>query len=411
MSNARKLKIGVITSSTPLANYIRSIRGEFGHSFHVSNKGLDQAIPVAQRMQHDGINVILSHKGTSNLLRENLQIPVLSVPYSSLDVITCLNEAAALGKKIFLPSFREKMSGIEIMEDLLNIQLLQGIYYDIATLKNVVHGAQKQGCDVVIGGGLAVHFAHQYGLIGLEINASKEGINAAIENAISVAQFNRKEKERSKRLYGIIEAVSDGIISVDRNGIVMTVNQTAKKLLKIGDISEDDIKKHLPETPFFKVMNQQEPIFDKMERIKGNLFIFNYIPVNLEDEAVGCIATIKDVSHVMQTESEVRRTLAKGLIAKYRLDDLIHESPTMREVVAMAKRFAPTDSTILITGETGTGKEILAQSIHNLSRRRSKPFVSINCAALPDQLLESELFGYEDGAFTGSKKGGKPGHF
>jgi len=113
----------------------------------------------------------------------------------------------------------------------------------------------------------------------------------------------------------------------------------------------------------------------------------------------------------MQTESEVRRTLAKGLIAKYRLDDLIHESPTMREVVAMAKRFAPTDSTILITGETGTGKEILAQSIHNLSRRRSKPFVSINCAALPDQLLESELFGYEDGAFTGSKKGGKPGHF
>jgi hypothetical protein len=71
------------------------------------------------------------------------------------------------------------------MEDLLNIQLLQGIYHDITTLKNAVHGSQKQGCDVVIDGGLAVHFAHQYGLIGLEINASREGINAAIENAVA----------------------------------------------------------------------------------------------------------------------------------------------------------------------------------------------------------------------------------
>jgi propionate catabolism operon transcriptional regulator len=107
----------------------------------------------------------------------------------------------------------------------------------------------------------------------------------------------------------------------------------------------------------------------------------------------------------------VRRSLSKGLVAKYGFDDLVHASPAMRDVVNIGKQYADTDSTILIMGETGTGKEILVHGIHNLSRRAKQPFVSINCAALPEQLLESELFGYEEGAFTGSKKGGKPGRF
>jgi transcriptional regulator with PAS, ATPase and Fis domain len=113
----------------------------------------------------------------------------------------------------------------------------------------------------------------------------------------------------------------------------------------------------------------------------------------------------------MKAENKIRRALSKGLVAKYVIGDLVHESQQMEDIIHMAKQFAYTDSTVLIAGETGTGKEVLAQSIHNLSRRRKEPFVSVNCAALPEQLLESELFGYEEGAFTGSKKGGKPGLF
>jgi propionate catabolism operon transcriptional regulator len=113
----------------------------------------------------------------------------------------------------------------------------------------------------------------------------------------------------------------------------------------------------------------------------------------------------------MQAESQVRRTMSKRLTAKYTVDDFVHQNWQTKRVIEQAKRFALTDSTVLISGGTGTGKEILAHAIHNLSRRRRGPFVSINCAALPEQLLESELFGYEEGAFTGSKRGGKPGLF
>jgi transcriptional regulator with PAS, ATPase and Fis domain len=159
------------------------------------------------------------------------------------------------------------------------------------------------------------------------------------------------------------------------------------------------------------VISTQLPIADKIERIGNELFVFNHIPIVINNEAVGGVTTFKDASNVMEVENEIRRSLSKGLIAKYNLSDLIYKSDSMKKMIERVKQFASTGSTILIVGETGTGKEILAQSIHNLSQRKKQAFVSINCAALSEQLLESELFGYEEGAFTGSKKGGKPGLF
>jgi transcriptional regulator with PAS, ATPase and Fis domain len=145
--------------------------------------------------------------------------------------------------------------------------------------------------------------------------------------------------------------------------------------------------------------------------VGNDSYLFNYEPVALDGAVIGVVSSFRDIGKVMRAENVVRRSLSKGLVAKYDIDDLIHASPAMRDVVNIGKQYAGTDSTILIMGETGTGKEIFVHGIHNLSQRKQHPFVSINCAALPEQLLESELFGYEEGAFTGSKRGGKAGRF
>jgi propionate catabolism operon transcriptional regulator len=171
----------------------------------------------------------------------------------------------------------------------------------------------------------------------------------------------------------------------------------------------DPISRYLSETLLQRVLNAEEPAQNQIEKIHGDLFVFNLAPMRMYNEVMGKILTIKTISNVIQVENEVRRNLARGLVAKYHIKDLIHRSTAIQEIVLRAKKFSQIDSTILIMGATGTGKEVLAQGIHNFSRREKAPFVSVNCGAFPEQLLESELFGYEEGAFTGSKKGGKPG--
>ncbi|SDF51280.1 sigma-54 interaction domain-containing protein [Sporomusa acidovorans] len=124
------------------------------------------------------------------------------------------------------------------------------------------------------------------------------------------------------------------------------------------------------------------------------------------------LITLKDLSNIKKIDEQYKRHAKyRGYTAKFTFDDIIHKSSTMAKTIALAKRFAEKDYTILITGESGTGKELFAQSIHNASARSKFPFIAINCAALSESLLESELFGYEEGAFTGARKGGKRGLF
>ncbi len=127
---------------------------------------------------------------------------------------------------------------------------------------------------------------------------------------------------------------------------------------------------------------------------------------------MGAFAIFQKFEEEEKKQNELRRQLLnKGHKAKYTFDDIVGESQPMLKLKALAKKMAKIDSDILITGESGTGKELFAHAIHNYSNRREFPFIAVNCAAIPETLLESELFGYEEGAFTGAKKGGKIGFF
>ncbi len=141
-------------------------------------------------------------------------------------------------------------------------------------------------------------------------------------------------------------------------------------------------------------------------------YMVEKVPLMFLDQPMGCCFTFHSENQLREMESNLSKHLRQnGLFAKYHFKDILHISSVMEETISLAKRAAGTNYTVLIHGESGTGKELLAQSIHNYSDRSSYPFVAINCNTLPESLLESQLFGYEGGSFTGAQKSGKPGLF
>lgn len=409
----KKIRIGIFASSHSLIDRVQDLVTRQQDQIFINTNGLDDAIAPAAEMVRNGVEVIISRRGTAHLLRENLRVPVISFPHRSLDLLNSLTQAKDEGNKILLPAFRNEFGGLDVLVRLLQIELVQKVYTDKASLLQSVAEGRAQGCAVVVGGSMTHQCAEAVGLKFVEIRTSDEDITATVENAKSVALSARDQKAAALRYHAIIDAASDGLIAVDEKGRITAINETAAALLKLEKASTlgSHFARVIPQAPISQVLMTQTSINDRLTKIGQERYVFNCKPIMLEGAVIGAVSTFRDIGNVIRTEHVVRRSLAKGLVAKYRFSDLVHTSPAIRDVINIGRQYAGTDSTLLIMGETGTGKEILAHGIHNLSQRAKQPFVSVNCAALPEQLLESELFGYEEGAFTGSKKGGKPGRF
>ena len=175
------------------------------------------------------------------------------------------------------------------------------------------------------------------------------------------------------------------------------------QIFQVDNKNNIDLERYL--TPEF--LESREDTNESIT-IEGINYRYCKNPITLMDEVAGFYITLENEAEIDLVNKANKR---KGHIAKYNFKDIVHDSKEMRRTLSIAKKIAITDYTVLIRGESGTGKELIAQSIHNASYRSSFPFVAVNCAALPDNLLESELFGYESGAFTGANSKGKIGLF
>lgn len=245
------------------------------------------------------------------------------------------------------------------------------------------------------------------------------------EAKVFVQRLQESEKEFQAISEALIESPYMVYVIVDRDGTITAINQTY--LDALGLEKSQALGRHITEvSPTSLLMETLKTgRIDEADiyTIRGQDYIVTRLPIIKDGEIIGACARslFMDMSgakiltkKLQETEKELniyKEELRQGYRAKWDFIDLIGESPDFARVKSMVKQAAHTISTVLITGESGTGKELFAHAIHNLSKRRDYPFVRINCAALPENLLESELFGYEEGAFTGAKKGGKPGKF
>ena len=212
----------------------------------------------------------------------------------------------------------------------------------------------------------------------------------------------------------LLQVIDDGVIGIDSKGAIFLYNENAVEIIgyKIEDVINREGVKLFPQIPFRDVLENLQSVKEILIKINGVDLIVSVDPIIHSERLYGAVAIIRRFSDAERKHNRLRaKVIGKGHKAKYNFTDITGESDSIKKSVEIAKRMARSNSSILITGESGTGKEIFAQAIHNNSKRKNFQFVAVNCGALPESLLESELFGYEEGAFTGARKGGKPGLF
>lgn len=346
------------------------------------------------------------------------QIPTIGLSISGYDIVRAISECRDKyhPKKIAVCGFSGQMYEVRNICRLfeLDAEVYAPVHHEDlpATLKK----ALASGCDALIGGYSSNILARQHNFPSVIIRTGEDTVLQAVDEAIHTVDQIRQERVISQMYKTIIYSSKDGLLYVDASGIIQVRNRVIRRMTGNISLMNRPLKQVLPYLYgiYRSVINSGQEETGRILTIPGTKVTVSVscTPVIANKELSGAVINLSDITMIQDLESQIRRKLSeRGFQAKYTFDDIIHQSSVIDRTIGTARRYADSDSNVIIVGETGTGKELFAQGIHNSSRRKNGPFVAINCAALPENLLESELFGYVEGAFTGTSKGGKMGLF
>lgn len=369
----------------------------------------EDAARIAREMEHK-IDAVLSRGGTAEYIRNAIDKPVIAIPITPFDLVPIIHSLDSSVKEVAFIHFKRNIYGLREIEEMYNVHIHEYTFITKEDIQQAVRNAKEKGVQVIIGGEVAVHFAGQYHLKGIEVSAGAEAVQRSLIETQQILEEKEKEKNKNSRLKAAFDALAEGVLVTDESGSVVITNPMAEKLL--GKLPAGNILPQVLDEDYRKVRNEKHSEISSVKKMNGSIVTVSHRPVFSGKEVIGVVSTYNDITKIQSLEKKVRHEIyAKGFVAKKRLEDIISSSEKMEKVIKKAEIFAKTNSAVLIEGESGTGKELFAQGIHNASGRYDGPFVAVNCAAIPEDLLESELFGYEAGAFTGAKKEGKQGFF
>ena len=380
---------------------------------------LSEGVAIARRAEAEGVDAIVSRGGTAEMIRKSgIRTPVIEIPITAPDLVQALIDAKRVtgreNPRIAVLAFENMMYDIELFSRLLDLHLM---IYELGTgedIPDAVKRAAADNVDIVVGGNMTARLAAASGLHTLILTSGDAALRGAFQEAEKVAAARMLEKEKTQQFQVLVDYSMEGIIGVDRDNIVRVFNPAAAKILRMSASSAigRDIREILPAHYVDGCMQQgREYRGDILLLNQINVFL-NLAPIKVAEEITGAIITFQEASRIVEMEEKIRKELyTKGLVAQYRFDSILGVSQEIAEIKRIAQEFSQIDATVLISGASGTGKELFAQSMHNSSLREKGPFVAVNCASLPANLMESELFGYVEGAFTGANRKGKPGLF
>lgn len=418
----RHPKICLISPTEDLARRAKKLVARRGMDVRVEVAELEAAVSLARRLLAEDDYLFISRRGTRDLLRKSLKIQVVNIPGEASDYIPAIQQLRGEQGLIAFFSFEEDISNeLRTICYLLHLKMKHYCFSDSLSCQAAVQQAVADGAAWGLGGVVSERFAKHCDLAYLRVESSDASILHALDTAQQLyitQQENARQQEQLQiqleRYQNILDYTHDAIIAIDEKGRISTTNQIAEQMLQPAQppFVGRPVEEVLPNTHMTNVLHTGEAEIGQMMNIHGTLVSTNRVPIRVGGQVKGVVATFQDIKTLQTAERNIRIKLhEKGLVAKYRFSDILGRSPAIRDAKRLSENFADAQFTVMLYGETGTGKEMFAQSIHNASPRRDGPFVAINCTALNRNLLESELFGYADSSFTGARRGGKAGLF
>ncbi|MDR1603397.1 MAG: sigma 54-interacting transcriptional regulator [Gracilibacteraceae bacterium] len=408
-------EIGIIVNSTDMFR-LAAEAADPEHVEVVLTHTYEESLSWARSMEKSGFRLLISRGGHSSRLREaGLSLPVVDIPFTGNNVVALLLQAKKQYPAFGVVGNRSLLQIAQAMEDSIGCGAR---YYEVegwGDFELRIAEAKAAGLEAIVGGYDATSFATRAGLTGLCVTSNAYEIRTALQEAAKVLAILDEEKQRSAVFRATLDAIHEGIILLDSRGSVIHFNRTAEKLLSLdaplaigAPLADPALNKKI-----WGVLRDGAPLADDVGMAQDYRYTSSISPIRVDGQNTGAVVVLQEVGYVRKIEQIVRRKSAdRGLVARNTFANIQGgSSRAMREVIRIAKHYSQIDSTVLINGESGAGKELFAQSIHNHSPRSQEAFVAVNCASIPANLLESELFGYAEGAFTGAKKGGKIGLF
>lgn len=372
----------------------------------------DGALDIARdRVARGMVDVFVSAGSNASVLRSGVQLPVAVIQLTGFDLLQVLIRARRITSRVGVVMYGQTIPELDAVKDLLNIQITQYAYRTPDDARAGFERLRRDGFEVIVGSSLVVELAEECGLTGL-LAYSLDSIRRGLEDAIELARVARLESSRYEQLNGVLHNLQEAVLAVNGQHQIIAVNPPMQALLgrprqallgQALDVVE-------PELSLTATLERGVQEHGLVQRFAQRDWVVHRTPIREHGEIVGAALTLYDAQHIEAAETSLRlQQRSRQRTARNSFANLIGQAPSFAQALRTARRFAQTDMTVLLSGESGTGKELFAQAIHNESARSARPFIAINCASLPESLLESELFGYEEGSFTGARRGGKRG--
>ena len=409
-----------LTTSLANQNYLNTFFRHNGISMSVVKTDYDICLQTVGELEKKGTKVIICKGELEHIISNNTSSVVVPFRNPLTQFYRAIKTACQFSYKVALVGWYKNVIGLKEFCEIIDPGLLYVELEDFdiqssrQNVDEIVLSLENQGIDAIVGNELVINSAKRLGVPAYSVGLNPQAIFDTVAAAERQLGLLEEQQRRFTFISTLVNSVSEGIITINPDMEITNMNRIAEDILNIPQDSWHGtlLTEYLNLSNIDRTISEGYKVVNQILVKDGTQLLLNISPINGPDEGNGAVINLQKIDKLLGLERTIRKmSIEKNLLAKKTFDDIIGCSDVIEDTKETARLYAHTNSTILITGESGVGKEIFAQSIHNESSRKSGPFLAFNCGAVSESLLESELFGYVKGAFTGANAEGKIGIF